>query len=87
LIDALKGKKVTSALSIGHGAAEACLDILDKCQGNKFISMVSYPVPEPPPKHFVLLSTVIYYLSWIFILFHAYLLISLSRLINFPAQT
>jgi hypothetical protein len=27
--------------------------------------MATYPVPQPPPKRFVLLSTILYFLSWI----------------------
>jgi NADPH:quinone reductase-like Zn-dependent oxidoreductase len=65
LIHAFKGKTIAGALSIGHGAAEACLDILDKCEGDKFISMATYPVLQPPPKHFVFLSTALYFVSWI----------------------
>jgi hypothetical protein len=59
----LKGKKTAGALSIGHGAAEACFDILDRCDGDKFIAMASYPVPSPPPKTFVLLKIISYWVS------------------------
>ncbi len=54
LIDAFKGKKCAGALSIGQGAAEVCLDILDKCEGNKFLSMASYPAPATTPKRLVI---------------------------------
>jgi NADPH:quinone reductase-like Zn-dependent oxidoreductase len=64
LIRAFEGKTIAGALSIGHGAAEACLDILDKCKGDKFISMATYPVPQTVPKHFVFLSTALYFVSW-----------------------
>jgi len=64
LIHAFEGKTIAGALSIGHGAADACLDILRDCKGNKFISMATYPVPSPPPKHFVLLLTVLSFASW-----------------------
>jgi hypothetical protein len=63
IIRAFEGKTTAGALSVGHGAAEACFDILDKCNGNKFISMATYPVPDPPPQNFVLLSTIPYYVS------------------------
>lgn len=58
VIHAFKGKNCAGALSIGHGAAEACLDILGKCQGDRFLAMASYPTPQPPPKYFVLLQTI-----------------------------
>lgn len=54
LVHAFKGKTTAGALSIGQGAAEVCLDILDKCEGNKFLSMASYPAPATTPKRFVL---------------------------------
>ncbi|KAI9644237.1 hypothetical protein NHQ30_007592 [Ciborinia camelliae] len=54
LVNAFKGKTTAGAMSIGKGAAEACMDVIDKCQGKKFISMISYPVPFPPPKRFIL---------------------------------
>ncbi|MCJ1458254.1 hypothetical protein MMC28_008625 [Mycoblastus sanguinarius] len=61
LIRAFEGKTTAGAFSIGHGAAEVCLDILDKCKGDKFISTASYPVPQTPPKHFVFLSIALYH--------------------------
>ena len=67
VIYAFKGKTTAGALSICQGGAEACLDIVDKCEGNKFVSMASYPVRHPRPKHFIFLSTVVYYVSWIII--------------------
>jgi NADPH:quinone reductase-like Zn-dependent oxidoreductase len=65
LIHALKGKTIAGALSIGQGSADACMDVLDKCKGNKFIAMASYPVPQPPPKRFTLLQTALHYVPWI----------------------
>lgn len=64
MISGLKGKTVAGALSIGAGAADACMDILDKCEGNKFISMATYPMPDPKPRRFVLLTTMYTYVSW-----------------------
>ena len=63
LICAFKGKTTAGALSIGARAAENCLDILGKCSGNKFISMATYPVPQPPPKTFVVVTTAASYIS------------------------
>ncbi|KAL8381563.1 hypothetical protein RB595_005716 [Gaeumannomyces hyphopodioides] len=37
---------VAGAMSIGEGAAEACVDVLGACEGgNRFVSMISYPNP------------------------------------------
>ena len=63
IIHAFKGKSTAGALSIGARAAENCLDILDKCNGNKFISMATYPVPQKPPKNFAVLSIAASYMS------------------------
>jgi len=63
LIHAFKGKTTAGALAIGHQSGEACLDILDKCNGNKFVSMATYPIPSPAPQSLVLLKTASYYLS------------------------
>lgn len=63
LIRAFDGKSTAGALAIGARAAENCLDVLDKCKGDKFISMATYPVPQQPPKHFALLSIVASYAS------------------------
>jgi NADPH:quinone reductase-like Zn-dependent oxidoreductase len=63
IIRAFKGKTTAGALTMGNGAAEACLDILHQCQGDKFISMATYPLPNPPPTTFVVPRTILYFLS------------------------
>lgn len=63
IIRAFKGKTSAGALSIGHGAAEACFDILDSCTGSKHIAMATYPVPSPPPQRFALLRIITYWVS------------------------
>ena len=62
IIHAFEGKTTAGAISIGTGAADKCLDVLDKCKGNKFLSMASYPVPQKPPKNFMLLSIMASYI-------------------------
>ncbi|OCL03635.1 oxidoreductase [Glonium stellatum] len=64
IIHAFKGKTIAGAYSVGQGASEACMDVLNKCEGNKLIAMASYPLPQPPPKHLVLLKTIFYFMSW-----------------------
>jgi NADPH:quinone reductase-like Zn-dependent oxidoreductase len=44
VIEALRGKDVVGALSIGAGSALDCLDILPHCQGRKFIANCSSDV-------------------------------------------
>lgn len=41
IIWALRGKTMAGALAIGAGSADACLDIVHSCEGNKFVSMAS----------------------------------------------
>ena len=44
IIRAFQGKTSAGALAIGDGAAKVCLDILHACQGDKFISMTTFPI-------------------------------------------
>lgn len=60
IIAALKDTEIAGAMSIGHGAAELCLDILHHCHGNKFLSMASYPTPPNPFTWLVLPRTILY---------------------------
>ncbi|MCJ1431663.1 hypothetical protein MMC27_001018 [Xylographa pallens] len=63
IILALQGKTVAGAFTVGSGAAEACLDILDKCKGKKFMAMATYPVPQTPPKRLAVPTTVFYFVT------------------------
>ena len=65
IIHAFEHKTIAGALSIGPGAADACMDILDKCTGDKFISMATYPMPRPPPQRFALLSMMLTFVPWV----------------------
>ncbi|KAM3065320.1 hypothetical protein ACMFMG_004296 [Clarireedia jacksonii] len=64
IIRVLQNVTVAGAMSIGQGAIDACMDILDKCQGTKVLAMITYPLPMPPPKHFVLPKTVGTFVPW-----------------------
>ncbi len=44
VIRALQGKTIAGALAIGETSADACLDIVHACKGNKFVSMASFPL-------------------------------------------
>ncbi|KAK3934430.1 enoyl-reductase [Diplogelasinospora grovesii] len=63
-------RKVAGAVSIGAGAAERCMEILDGLPSdakniNKFVAMVTFPVPEKAPQSLVFLRTAAYYVSWL----------------------
>ena len=64
LIRAFRGKTTAGALSIGHRSAQACMDILDKCRGNKFLSMASYPLPVPLPAQFATIRIIYAFLCF-----------------------
>lgn len=63
IVRAFKDKTTAGALTMGTGAVEACLDILPQCQDDKFISMASHPMPNQPPKTFVVPRTILYFFS------------------------
>ena len=64
LIRAFSSKTTAGALSMGPGSARACMDVLDKCKGDKFLSMASYPVPQPPPEEFTTIKIIYSFLSF-----------------------
>jgi NADPH:quinone reductase-like Zn-dependent oxidoreductase len=65
MVKAFKGKTAAGALAIGPGGAEACMAILDKVQGNKFVSLATYPLPRKEPENLVMLRTIYFFVSWI----------------------
>ncbi|KAJ9661777.1 hypothetical protein H2198_001742 [Neophaeococcomyces mojaviensis] len=67
IVAAFANKTCVGALSIGGGAAEACIGVLSKVKcapGKKFVSMASYPMPETAPQSFVMLQTAVNFVSW-----------------------
>ncbi len=64
LVQAFEGKITIGALSIGPGSADSCMSVLSKCKGNKLIATANYFVPSTPPKRFVTLRTIYYFISW-----------------------
>ncbi len=44
MIRALKGRTIAGALAIGATSAEACVDIVHRCEGARFVSIASYPL-------------------------------------------
>jgi NADPH:quinone reductase-like Zn-dependent oxidoreductase len=65
IVAALKGTSVAGAVSIGDGAAEKCMDILQKTTaGKKHVALVTFPLPEKKSPPFVALRTVVDMVSW-----------------------
>jgi len=44
IIAALRGKTIAGAFSIGKGAADACVDVVNECTGKKFVAMANMPI-------------------------------------------
>jgi NADPH:quinone reductase-like Zn-dependent oxidoreductase len=63
LVGALQGKTLAGVVSIGVGAAEKCMQIVERCEGNKFVAMVTFPVPQKEPQNFVFLRTAVVFVS------------------------
>ncbi|KLU81757.1 zinc-binding oxidoreductase CipB [Magnaporthiopsis poae ATCC 64411] len=60
------GGVVAGAMSIGTGAAEACVDVLGACGdgpgSNRFVSMISYPNPPDPDAGVA--ARILYFMRW-----------------------
>ncbi|KAI1339984.1 zinc-binding oxidoreductase CipB [Xylariaceae sp. FL0016] len=48
IVAAIGSRRVAGALAIGAQSATRCMDVLAGCQGRKFVSMVTFPMPEDP---------------------------------------
>ncbi|RYG58662.1 Zn-dependent oxidoreductase, partial [bacterium] len=44
IIKAFQGNTSAGAIAIGSTSVEACLDIMNACEGNKFVSIATFPV-------------------------------------------
>ncbi|KAJ5306024.1 hypothetical protein N7508_005039 [Penicillium antarcticum] len=49
ILNALRTKKPVGAIAIGNGSTEACMEILAKADGSKFVAQISIPFPEKAP--------------------------------------
>lgn len=73
LVRAFSGKTAAGAMSIGNGAAEHCFSILSQlssppshlAQHNKFVTMASFPNPDPLPTTLVLPRVAFHYITWL----------------------
>ncbi|MCJ1353006.1 MAG: hypothetical protein MMC33_002990 [Icmadophila ericetorum] len=50
IVQALKGKTCAGAFALGNGSVQACVDIVGKSKGKKFVAFANYPSPEVPPQ-------------------------------------
>jgi NADPH:quinone reductase-like Zn-dependent oxidoreductase len=50
IIEAIHNKKVAGAIAIGNGSTEACIEVLSRTQGSKFVAQASFPFPEKAPE-------------------------------------
>lgn len=64
IIKAYQGKTAAGAFTIGNGSAEAAMEILQHCTGDKFIAMATFPQPASPPRHFVALQMAYGFISF-----------------------
>lgn len=49
IVDLLENKKVVGAIAIGNDSTEACIEILMRTEGSKFVARASFPFPERIP--------------------------------------
>ena len=49
IIEALRAKETVGAVAVGNGSTEACMEILAKSKGSKFVAQASFPWPEKTP--------------------------------------
>lgn len=49
IIEAIDTKTVAGAIAIGNGSTEACIEILSRTNGSKFVAQASFPFPEKVP--------------------------------------
>jgi NADPH:quinone reductase-like Zn-dependent oxidoreductase len=49
IVNALKNKTLVGAMAIDNGSADACISVLEKTKGGKFVALASVPVPEKFP--------------------------------------
>lgn len=49
IIASLRTKDTVGAVAIGNGSTEACMEILAKSNGSKFVAQASFPWPEETP--------------------------------------
>jgi len=43
IVDAMRGRQVAGAITVGQGAAAACMRILAQCEGRRFVAQASAP--------------------------------------------
>ena len=64
LIQTLQHTNFAGAFSAGINSDGPCFDVVSKCKSGKFVSMVSFPRPEPEPTILALPRTIAFFASW-----------------------
>lgn len=65
LIRAFQGRRAAGALAIGTGGAEGCMSVLEKVEGNKFVSLATFPVSQEEDNgSFLFLRTAVGFVTW-----------------------
>jgi NADPH:quinone reductase-like Zn-dependent oxidoreductase len=50
IVGAMEGKHLAGAMAIGENSMFRCLDVLGRCQGDKRLAMVTFPIPSQPKR-------------------------------------
>jgi len=64
LIKTLKQTDFAGAASMGVNSDGPCFEVVSQLKSGKFVSMVSFPRPEPEPKTLFLPRTITFFASW-----------------------
>ena len=64
VIKTLRQTDFAGAVSLGINSDGPCFEVVSKCRSGKFVSMVSFPRPEPEPKTLVFPKTIVFFASW-----------------------
>lgn len=58
------GKAVAGAVIAGNGGVDVVLEVFKHCRGRRFISMVAFPQPFPPPQRLVALQNIFHFMKF-----------------------
>lgn len=64
LIETLQHTDFAGAMSIGKNSDGPCFEIVKRCKGAKFVSLISYPSLVPEPQNLKLPRTILFFASW-----------------------
>ena len=64
LINTLTRTDFAGAASMGVNSDGPCFEVLSQLKGGKFVSLVSFPRPDPEPQMFIIPRTIAFFASW-----------------------